>query len=26
VPGIARIYDSGNIVIYDLKGSAYYGS
>ncbi len=26
VPGVARIYDSGNIVIYDLKGSAYYGS
>ena len=25
VPGAARIYDSGNIVIYDLKGSAYYG-
>jgi hypothetical protein len=25
VPGVARIYDSGNIVIYDLKGSAYYG-
>jgi len=25
VPGIARIYDSGNIVIYDLEGSAYYG-
>ncbi len=26
VPGVARIYDSGNIVIYDLKSSAYYGS
>jgi hypothetical protein len=26
VPGVARVYDSGNIVIYDLKGSAYYGS
>jgi len=26
VPGIARIYDSGNIVVYDLQGSAYYGS
>ena len=26
VPGVARIYDSGNIVIYDLEGSAYYGS
>ena len=26
VPGVARIYDSGNIVIYDLRGSAYYGS
>ena len=26
VPGVARMYDSGNIVIYDLKGSAYYGS
>ena len=26
VRGVARIYDSGNIVIYDLKGSAYYGS
>ena len=26
VPGVARIYDSGNIVIYDLKGSAYYGA
>ena len=26
VPGLARIYDSGNIVIYDLMGSAYYGS
>ena len=26
VPGVARIYDSGNIVIYDLTGSAYYGS
>lgn len=26
VPGVARIYDSGNIVIYDLNGSAYYGS
>jgi hypothetical protein len=26
VPGVARIYDSGNIVIYDLQGSAYYGS
>jgi hypothetical protein len=25
VPGVARIYDSGNIVIYDLEGSAYYG-
>lgn len=25
VPGIARIYDSGNIVIYNLEGSAYYG-
>jgi hypothetical protein len=24
--GVARVYDSGNIVIYDLKGSAYYGS
>jgi hypothetical protein len=26
VRGVARVYDSGNIVIYDLKGSAYYGS
>jgi hypothetical protein len=26
VPGVARVYDSGNIVIYDLMGSAYYGS
>jgi hypothetical protein len=26
VPGVARVYDSGNIVIYDLKDSAYYGS
>jgi uncharacterized membrane protein len=26
VSGIDRIYDSGNIVIYDLMGSAYYGS
>ena len=26
VPGVARVYDSGNIVIYDLKSSAYYGS
>ena len=26
VPGIDRIYDSGNIVVYDLMGSAYYGS
>ena len=26
VPGVARIYDSGNIVIYDLTGLAYYGS
>lgn len=26
VPGVARIYDTGNIVIYDLRGSAYYGS
>ena len=26
VPGIDRVYDSGNIVIYDLMGSAYYGS
>lgn len=25
VPGVARIYDSGNIIIYDLVGSAYYG-
>jgi hypothetical protein len=25
VPGAARIYDSGNIIIYDLRGSAYYG-
>ena len=25
VPGVARVYDSGNIVIYDLWGSAYYG-
>jgi hypothetical protein len=25
VPGAARMYDSGNIVIYDLLGSAYYG-
>jgi hypothetical protein len=24
VPGVARIYDSGNIVVYDLQGSAYY--
>ena len=24
VPGISRIYDSGNIVIYSLKGSRYY--
>jgi hypothetical protein len=26
VPGVARIYDAGNIVVYDLQGSAYYGS
>jgi hypothetical protein len=26
LPGVARIYDSGDIVVYDLKGSAYYGS
>ena len=26
IPGVARIYDAGNIVIYDLNGSAYYGS
>jgi hypothetical protein len=26
VPGVARIYDSGDIVVYDLQGSAYYGS
>jgi hypothetical protein len=26
IAGVARIYDSGNIVIYDLLGSAYYGS
>ena len=26
VPRVARVYDSGNIVIYDLNGSAYYGS
>jgi hypothetical protein len=25
VPGVARVYDSGDIVIYDLEGSAYYG-
>jgi len=25
VRGVARIYDSGNIVVYDLEGSAYYG-
>jgi hypothetical protein len=25
VPGVARIYDSGDIVVYDLEGSAYYG-
>lgn len=25
VPGVARIYDSGNIVVYDVEGSAYYG-
>jgi len=25
VPGVARVYDSGDIVIYDLQGSAYYG-
>lgn len=24
VPGVSRIYDSGSIVIYDLKGSKYY--
>jgi hypothetical protein len=26
IHGVARIYDSGNIVIYNLQGSAYYGS
>ncbi len=26
LPGVARIYDSGDIVVYDLKGSASYGS
>jgi hypothetical protein len=26
IQGVARIYDSGNIVVYDLQGSAYYGS
>lgn len=26
VPGVSRIYDAGDIVIYDLNGSAYYGS
>jgi hypothetical protein len=26
VPGVARVYDSGDIVVYDLRGSAYYGS
>jgi hypothetical protein len=26
VPGVARIYDAGNIVVYDLQGSEYYGS
>jgi hypothetical protein len=26
IAGVARIYDSGNIVIYNLKSSAYYGS
>jgi hypothetical protein len=26
VPGVARVYDSGDIVVYDLEGSAYYGS
>ncbi len=26
VPGVARVYDSGNIVIYKLLGSQYYGS
>lgn len=26
IPGISRIYDSGNIIIYSLKGSEYYGS
>jgi hypothetical protein len=25
VPGVSRIYDSGDIVIYDLQGSAFYG-
>jgi hypothetical protein len=25
IPGVARVYDSGDIVIYDLEGSAYYG-
>jgi hypothetical protein len=25
MPGVARIYDSGNIIVYDLAGSAYYG-
>jgi hypothetical protein len=24
IPGVARVYDSGSIVIYGLKGSAYY--
>lgn len=26
IAGVARIYDAGNIVIYDLNGSAYYGT
>jgi hypothetical protein len=26
LPGVARVYDSGDIVVYDLEGSAYYGS
>ena len=25
VPGVSRIYDSGDIVVYDLQGSAFYG-
>jgi hypothetical protein len=26
LPGVARIYDAGNIVVYDLRGAAFYGS